>query len=615
MDYHSRKHRLLANRPPMTPIPTSFQPQSSSVATLPQTLESVDRPERVQISPFHLSLRSTDPYPRESEPEQRFLPAQHWSQKPKQSHIPAFSESRFQGPPLQLEPTMNKCKVVRQLSDNTWIEMYVPWDGHSLEQASKTIQNFAESLEMSKSISTCRCQRHSSFQMSQESPNQSHFPKRIHQVADEAFCIPQAFPASSYSAEAPKQLSYPPPFPKQLLPHHRALQEGPYLPQPPEQPSHRNQVPPDFLAPSQSPQHTPYLSLVPKPRSHQCETFQQNSFPPQNPQQRHLQLFHSTPKSSYQPPVQAQRSLQHQSLSESFCPTQESPPLPQALKRKSQPRQTLTEDPCFLVGTKPRAHIYQFPQQSPNSPQNSKARSESPRSPEQRPPTYQALKQSSIAHQSSKESLYPIQATKEDLLEHQVSKEAFLENEDSSEGFQESSLENEDSNEGFHNNEGFQSSKESPKKPRGAKSSPVLPARSTFIFTEELNQVMCSICQAPAESSHLNYGAYSCFSCRAFFRRSVQIELYPKFSCQFGNQCEITFGNRNFCRSCRFKKCVDKGMKISAVLNLEQKRTRFRKYLGLQEMDKIKKTAEMKTTLRTFRKKPSSGRKEMQIME
>ncbi|XP_059097291.1 nuclear hormone receptor family member nhr-2-like [Tigriopus californicus] len=116
-------------------------------------------------------------------------------------------------------------------------------------------------------------------------------------------------------------------------------------------------------------------------------------------------------------------------------------------------------------------------------------------------------------------------------------------------------------------------------------------------FSKDLVHPPCSICQAPAESSHLNYGAHSCFSCRAFFRRSVQIQIYHNFDCIFGGQCLITPGNRSECRRCRFQKCLKQGMKISAVLNQAQKRTRFRKQLSLKQID------QMKVALRTYRKR------------
>ncbi|XP_059097187.1 retinoic acid receptor RXR-gamma-A-like [Tigriopus californicus] len=113
-----------------------------------------------------------------------------------------------------------------------------------------------------------------------------------------------------------------------------------------------------------------------------------------------------------------------------------------------------------------------------------------------------------------------------------------------------------------------------------------------------IDSPICSICQGPAESLHNHYGARSCLSCRAFFRRSVQIEIYPNFTCSTNRKCVITEFNRSKCKLCRFEKCQEKGMKKSAVLSQDQKQARFRKHLE----QKRSKQMEMKKILRRFRR-------------
>ncbi|TRY81203.1 hypothetical protein TCAL_09004 [Tigriopus californicus] len=331
----------------------------------------------------------------------------------------AYHESQYHGPPSQPNRQVNKCKVVRKLSDNTWIEMYVPWDGHSLEQASYAIKNFAESLEKSSTQKPCRCHKQRSADPPQETCPQ-----------------PQAFKRSSPEPQPFTRSPYQPKAPRNSLPQPQSFTGGP-----------------------------------PQPNT-----------------------------------ARVSREL--------------SPP--QTQLRKGSPHQ-------------------------PDTDQYS---------------THQPQPLTGIPHQPQIDHYGPLELQAPNYT--------------------------------------------APQYPLPPKTNPLPPARSKFTFTEENHQVICSICQAPAESSHLNYGAYSCFSCRAFFRRSVQMELYPKFSCQYERQCEITIGNRNFCRCCRFEKCQKMGMKISAVLSLEQKRTRFRKYLGLRRMDEMNKSAEMKVALRSFRKKPSA---------
>ncbi|PIO62364.1 zinc finger, C4 type, partial [Teladorsagia circumcincta] len=52
-------------------------------------------------------------------------------------------------------------------------------------------------------------------------------------------------------------------------------------------------------------------------------------------------------------------------------------------------------------------------------------------------------------------------------------------------------------------------------------------------------------------------------SCKGFFRR---VYLSAKsLECYRGNSCEITKESRNACRACRYKKCVQVGMKPSEI--------------------------------------------------
>ena len=71
----------------------------------------------------------------------------------------------------------------------------------------------------------------------------------------------------------------------------------------------------------------------------------------------------------------------------------------------------------------------------------------------------------------------------------------------------------------------------------------------------------CSVCGSPA-APHLHYGAISCYSCRAFFRRGQ-----PKQTrCVVGpGGCVITPQNRTTCKMCRYTRCLEVGMKPDKV--------------------------------------------------
>ena len=65
----------------------------------------------------------------------------------------------------------------------------------------------------------------------------------------------------------------------------------------------------------------------------------------------------------------------------------------------------------------------------------------------------------------------------------------------------------------------------------------------------------CSVCLEPTDNNHLHYGAITCFSCRAFFRRANQKSSISKKSiyiCKQENSCDISFKNRKKCQKCRF---------------------------------------------------------------
>ncbi|XP_023338548.1 estrogen receptor [Eurytemora carolleeae] len=59
----------------------------------------------------------------------------------------------------------------------------------------------------------------------------------------------------------------------------------------------------------------------------------------------------------------------------------------------------------------------------------------------------------------------------------------------------------------------------------------------------------CGICGAPA-ADHLHYGAFCCYSCRAFFRRSG----HRVYKCvRSTDDCKIESKTRRNCKKCRYR--------------------------------------------------------------
>lgn len=74
----------------------------------------------------------------------------------------------------------------------------------------------------------------------------------------------------------------------------------------------------------------------------------------------------------------------------------------------------------------------------------------------------------------------------------------------------------------------------------------------------------CDVCSAPAPD-HLHFGGHCCYSCRAFFRRTIERMVKIDVVCRTGEKmCEVTENSKS-CSACRFQKCLDIGMKTELL--------------------------------------------------
>ena len=98
--------------------------------------------------------------------------------------------------------------------------------------------------------------------------------------------------------------------------------------------------------------------------------------------------------------------------------------------------------------------------------------------------------------------------------------------------------------------------------------------------SEEAQRIpVCAICEVNTGSYNLNYGANTCLSCRAFFRRAIQKTRNPSFACKFDGNCTIVEETRRCCKKCRFDKCLRAGMRAECVMQGEEIHQRFFKYI------------------------------------
>jgi len=81
--------------------------------------------------------------------------------------------------------------------------------------------------------------------------------------------------------------------------------------------------------------------------------------------------------------------------------------------------------------------------------------------------------------------------------------------------------------------------------------------------------IECPVCGGPAPD-HLHFGGQSCYSCRAFFRRTSPRPV-SSFSCRSGlNNCSINSGSKS-CIPCRLTKCLQIGMDPAMVRGKKSK--------------------------------------------
>jgi len=70
----------------------------------------------------------------------------------------------------------------------------------------------------------------------------------------------------------------------------------------------------------------------------------------------------------------------------------------------------------------------------------------------------------------------------------------------------------------------------------------------------------CDVCTAPAPD-HYHFGGHCCYSCRAFFRRTIERLEKADVICKIGgNKCEVAENSKS-CSACRYQKCLHIGMK------------------------------------------------------
>ena len=96
-----------------------------------------------------------------------------------------------------------------------------------------------------------------------------------------------------------------------------------------------------------------------------------------------------------------------------------------------------------------------------------------------------------------------------------------------------------------------------------------------LVIMENIRVTTCLVC-SDTTNGHLHYGSIACYSCRAFFRRSV-LNKSNILMCTYNGPCEITIASRKRCAFCRYGKCIAVGMREDFVMTKQDKNERKQK--------------------------------------
>uniref|UniRef100_A0A0R3RNC7 Nuclear receptor domain-containing protein n=1 Tax=Elaeophora elaphi TaxID=1147741 RepID=A0A0R3RNC7_9BILA len=115
---------------------------------------------------------------------------------------------------------------------------------------------------------------------------------------------------------------------------------------------------------------------------------------------------------------------------------------------------------------------------------------------------------------------------------------------------------------------------------------------STSLDSNQEDSNLCAVCGDKASGNH--YSVPSCEGCKGFFRRTIQKKI--EYVCYKQGNCSVDQKNRNRCQSCRFKKCLQLGMRQESV-RLDRNRRRKKDESREKEMEEIEEMKKLKATV------------------
>lgn len=119
----------------------------------------------------------------------------------------------------------------------------------------------------------------------------------------------------------------------------------------------------------------------------------------------------------------------------------------------------------------------------------------------------------------------------------------------------------------------------------------------------ETEEKLCLVCNDVSSGNH--YGAITCEGCKGFFRRIICHNNEGSYKCISSdnpNMCPITNDNtrRKCCKSCRFQKCLEIGMKAELCVKQDNK-PKKRSRNGLEFVDETEPLFESEEEIQAMR--------------
>ena len=88
-------------------------------------------------------------------------------------------------------------------------------------------------------------------------------------------------------------------------------------------------------------------------------------------------------------------------------------------------------------------------------------------------------------------------------------------------------------------------------------------------MNDQNENIQCAVCSDTGANNYI--GVNSCYSCYLFFHQYSFTTRYIRSVCRSNCEIDGRGGDRSFCNTCRYEKCMAAGMKIENCAHYKNK--------------------------------------------